>query len=716
MNPLLKKPELPQKENGVIDASQKGNDFMLVIIDNYSIERPKDTVCVHVGDITTKTFYVEPPIPDDIHVTIPFTEIPDGDYDVFYVVTDHYKNHFPSDRNHVKVINSPSPAKIKSILLQPKNSKVTVGSFAKLTATVEVVKGITADDIEVSFSANNRVIFDPPSKATNTNGEATTQVSSDKVGSITVTATALGKKSNTVSIDYVNNEEEFFIMGARSTLYSVTNGLSGPQCLTAWDKDHNPVSVNWLYIGTPKTDNSWQKNYSHYYYDSAPYLPLTATSSGKTVTLNPLNIFGNGGRSDNVHSNYDLYRKHLFPRPTPPLYYGPPENFSSSFAALLDNNDLVTWGNMNPTSRGRIANSVKKVVAAGCGYLALKNNGSLLYYPVATDMDLGGPPTADNNFVDIGLAGTCAVGLKTDGTFTTWGHIAYSGYDINMSPVENALIFGDDWCLYIINTKTKKGIARFESSIHGILPAVEVNPQSQDFINPRALSFLFGGFNTAVINSEGVMKHTIRRIPAPPNIKNTIVLSTASTKVTCNKDGLVTVLGDLGFTGNNRSDAIMVLNDAGQAFMHTTNSYAIGDNVADISCNRDNAILRHHDGNLTLVSKKNGDDNSPIIKNIDGLDKNKKVVQVTCTAEAFAALYMDGTVYAWGDKDYGGFIDKKIQSQLYNVRAIYATGKAFSALTSDNRVITWGNEFVTEHNDIIENYINGNISYYASAE
>ncbi|MCC8365779.1 hypothetical protein J8V57_05710 [Xenorhabdus sp. PB61.4] len=109
MNSNYAKPELPQAVNGVIDVSQVGQveSFMLIVINNFPHEHPKDIVVISVGGIVFRTFHVEYPLPDSIHVTIPFTEIPDGSYDVTYTVTDHYNNHAKSDPAHVKIINSP---------------------------------------------------------------------------------------------------------------------------------------------------------------------------------------------------------------------------------------------------------------------------------------------------------------------------------------------------------------------------------------------------------------------------------------------------------------------------------------------------------------------------------------------------------------------------------------------------------------------------------
>ena len=69
--------------------------------------------------------------------------------------------------------------------------------------------------------------------------------------------------------------------------------------------------------------------------------------------------------------------------------------------------------------------------------------------------------------------------------------------------------------------------------------------------------------------------------------------------------------------------------------------------------------------------------------------------------KAFAALKNDGTVFVWGDTDYGGTFTSgnEIFRKLYpltNVKEIYSTSKAFAALKNDNTVSIWGDFFFWE--------------------
>ncbi|VVE61808.1 hypothetical protein PAN31117_00642 [Pandoraea anapnoica] len=67
----------------------------------------------------------------------------------------------------------------------------------------------------------------------------------------------------------------------------------------------------------------------------------------------------------------------------------------------------------------------------------------------------------------------------------------------------------------------------------------------------------------------------------------------------------------------------------------------------------------------------------------------EKFVQVTGTAVAFAALRADGTVVTWGKGDRGGD-SSLVQSELVDIRAIYANSQAFAAIPAGGGVVTWG--------------------------
>ncbi|AKC70860.1 hypothetical protein MB84_17330 [Pandoraea oxalativorans] len=68
---------------------------------------------------------------------------------------------------------------------------------------------------------------------------------------------------------------------------------------------------------------------------------------------------------------------------------------------------------------------------------------------------------------------------------------------------------------------------------------------------------------------------------------------------------------------------------------------------------------------------------------------SEKFVQVTGTAVAFAALRPNGTVVTWGAAERGGD-SSAVQSQLVDIRAVYANSQAFAAIPAGGGVVTWG--------------------------
>ena len=106
---------------------------------------------------------------------------------------------------------------------------------------------------------------------------------------------------------------------------------------------------------------------------------------------------------------------------------------------------------------------------------------------------------------------------------------------------------------------------------------------------------------------------------------------------------------------------------------------------------------------------------------------NKKIKKVVSNDKAFLALIEDGTVYCWGDNDYGGdsyslpisdfeSTDKtdifntttiKLNNivTLTNVKEIYSTPKAYVALKNDNTVSVWGDANYGGHTTSVSSYL-----------
>ena len=76
-------------------------------------------------------------------------------------------------------------------------------------------------------------------------------------------------------------------------------------------------------------------------------------------------------------------------------------------------------------------------------------------------------------------------------------------------------------------------------------------------------------------------------------------------------------------------------------------------------------------------------------------DQLTNVVEIVSAFFAFAARKHDGTICAWGDPKDGGDASR-VQDQLTDVVGIVSTVQAFAARKSDGTVCAWGNsnEFI----------------------
>ncbi|MEQ1963166.1 hypothetical protein ABLB69_08315 [Xenorhabdus khoisanae] len=104
-NPL-KKPTLPQEdEHGIIDVSKMENDFMLVVIDHFDTEKPKETLQLLLNGVKAENYFIENPVPYTIHIKVPFSSLSYEDYTVTYTITDVANTGY-SEPTYVKIINS----------------------------------------------------------------------------------------------------------------------------------------------------------------------------------------------------------------------------------------------------------------------------------------------------------------------------------------------------------------------------------------------------------------------------------------------------------------------------------------------------------------------------------------------------------------------------------------------------------------------------------
>ncbi|MEK9495616.1 hypothetical protein V2H77_03960 [Photorhabdus sp. P32] len=112
----LSAPKLPQADNdGLIDVSVQQNQDLIIKVPYHEWLRIGDVIVVNVGGIFSRPYYVQNINLDFFTVTIPFSEIPDGCYNVTYTSADDFENEDFSEPTVIKVINSPSIKLLPSI-------------------------------------------------------------------------------------------------------------------------------------------------------------------------------------------------------------------------------------------------------------------------------------------------------------------------------------------------------------------------------------------------------------------------------------------------------------------------------------------------------------------------------------------------------------------------------------------------------------------------
>jgi len=105
-------PSLPQEiEPGVIDVSHPNMGEDLVIRIDHYYPKNKDQLIGYANSVASKPpITVSEPFDDYYDLKIPFNELPDDDYEIYYTVLDAYPFSNPnySLKKRVKIINSPS--------------------------------------------------------------------------------------------------------------------------------------------------------------------------------------------------------------------------------------------------------------------------------------------------------------------------------------------------------------------------------------------------------------------------------------------------------------------------------------------------------------------------------------------------------------------------------------------------------------------------------
>jgi alpha-tubulin suppressor-like RCC1 family protein len=90
------------------------------------------------------------------------------------------------------------------------------------------------------------------------------------------------------------------------------------------------------------------------------------------------------------------------------------------------------------------------------------------------------------------------------------------------------------------------------------------------------------------------------------------------------------------------------------------------------------------------------------------------VRSITASAGAFAALKVDGTLYAWGNKFSGADVAQSFLTTLSGAKVVVATAGAFAVLLFDYRVTAWGDKMTGGNSSAVANQLHDVLHITAS--
>ncbi len=436
------------------------------------------------------------------------------------------------------------------------------------------------------------------------------------------------------------------VMGARHN--SNTYRSSSAPCLM-WALNAQtlqPMLSEWRYVG----DTTWIAGTQFIDTDSARALQVR--SSTDQVTLNPVNVCGNG-----VDSNISGAAAVVVLR-----------DARVSGGGAIGGRDLVGFGNAsyggNIPPVYLILENLRGVFCSGGAFVALTKEGVALPWGEAGS---GGNMGAvnPNGFKTIASNSYAFAGLTTTGDVRCWGNAAYGG------------------------TLPAGGLSNIKRIFNGGLA----------FVAERMDGSLTGWGSAG---SGGVANP----VPGINNVDKIICSFNAFAGITQTKR--LFAFGEAAYGGNipqdlaNRTDIQRLCCANARAFVALTtgkNVVAWGDNAYGGNLNSypgiaalrfvDVASTWHAFAGITENNRVAAWGAAPAGVVPAQIASLTNAIQIVGSAHAFAVLCADGRVFAWGNATLGGDTTP-VAAQLVNVVAIYTNSHGFIALTSDKRVVTWG--------------------------
>ncbi|CBJ79364.1 hypothetical protein XBJ2_60063 [Xenorhabdus bovienii str. Jollieti] len=473
-----------------------------------------------------------------------------------------------------------------------------------------------------------------------------------------------------------SDKEPFIVMGARYADLAVANGLKTPQRLTAWTKEGKPHPVTWTYIGgTPSFTSPFSHINSPFFYDSAPWLPISVQDEqGNKLKINPINVFGNGGTLGLPKADFN-----------DPLE----EQYPSAFAVLLNDNTMVGWGGTFGNSYTQ--SGVKTITTNGPSYAGLNVDSGTLWYH--GDSNHSNFPTG--SFDDVGAGGNSFFAIShTNQQMEAWG--AMTGIFNYPGDGKNVFV-GNSFAITIYNPGTEQIQSLWGSSMENW--QLDPDPRYSSVSKPRYITSMARGF--AVIDESGDLSTW--------GDSSVFVGFNPSHQDFIQAASITPFLMNFNVPFGNYA----VHRDGTLYAWSVPASSSDGDscsNGVDIATTKQKFLMpggTPPHGKIYWDGIQNYND-GPVFEEFMAL---KDVVQITCSANASAALRQDGTVLTWQNAEPSN-VNFIPQPEIKNVRAIYSTGTAFLALTADNKVHTWGGSDGGGDSNEVQALLQGKLTYY----
>ncbi|SFH47224.1 hypothetical protein [Pseudomonas sp. NFACC45] len=444
--------------------------------------------------------------------------------------------------------------------------------------------------------------------------------------------------------------EPFKVMGARfnRTTYRASGSSRLLSALHATTLQ--PLAVQWKYEGeatwsTPST--TWR--------DSQPSKALQVRSSSQEATVNPANIFGNG--VDTLTAG------------------------GAAFAALLDQGDVVCWGNPDFGGVNPPLSNIVEVSCTQSAYAALDRVGTVRVWGNPAEGGRMGVVSADG-FVDLVGNGNAFAGRKNYGGVVAWG----ANRDNDLVPAEI-------------------GLYRDISAVSGSSQAFAVRR-----LNNPVAAWGIPGYGDSVPGGLNDVLEIIGSFAAFAALRTGgRVEAWGNPAYGGNLPGGLSGIAQLGCAN---AQAFCVLNNNQQVVAWGTPEYGGAGapvpniNVVEVVSTWRAFAARRSDGSVDAWGRPNEGGIAPV-----GLTG---VVQIAGSSEAFAALRSDGSVVAWGNQAVGGLIPGATAQRLVDVLALYANSHSFTALTANGDVVVWGHYSGGGNNDAVFGQLRNNVSYYRS--